>query len=222
MSYKLRFYKCPKSVAEQYKNLTDNDFESDENLNYPNNTGIVEEMWYDCTMWLYFDEFRELCRNKQEEKIWSRLFNNKLECECELSFNTMNKEQFKNFINMIRRHISDLYKRDCLDLKGVFELADLITGKIKYEDLEDRYADRNCDFSKVNAVEMARRNAIDANFDSDIYRIYYGSDEDFNRHLDEEKYKISFGSSWRDTLNNAIFVYKTFDWENNIILICGG
>lgn len=222
MGYRLTFNKCPKSVVEQYKNLTDNDFESDENLNYPNNTDMVDEMWYDCTMWLYFDEFRELCSNKQEEKIWSRLFNNKLECECDLSFNTMNKEQFKNFIDMIRRHISDLYKRDCLDSKGVFELADLTSDKIKYEELEKRYEDRNEYRGKVNAVEMARHNAIDANFDSDIYRFYYGSDEDFNRHLDEEKYKISFGSSWRDTLNNAIFVYKTFDWENNIILICGG
>lgn len=89
MGYRLTFYKCPKSIVEQYKDLTDEDFEEDDNWNqryvYPDDAEGVEEMWYDCTMWLYFDEFRELCRSNWEDKIWSRLFNNTLECECDLS-----------------------------------------------------------------------------------------------------------------------------------------
>ena len=225
MGYRLTFYNCPKSVIEKYKNLTDEDFkydDSDESTPYPYEVDGVEEMWYDLTMWLYFKEFEKLCQDKQEEKIWSRVFSNKLNIEDDFSFNTMNKEQFKNFIDMIRRHISSIYERDCLDSKGTFELANLQKGKIKYEDLEDRYVDRNDFFTKINAVEKARHIAVDYSYERDVYRLYYENDDDFNRNLEEDKYTVSYGCSWQSVLYNLIFVYKTFDWENNCILVCGG
>ena len=225
MGYRLTFYNCPKSVIEKYKNLTDEDFEyddSDDSTQYPYEVDGVEEMWYDLTMWLYFNEFEKLCENKQEEKIWSRVFENKLAIEDDFSFNTMNKEQFRNFIDMVRRHISSIYERDCLDSKGAFELAKLQKGKIKYEDLEDRYVDRNDFFSKINAVEKARHIAVDYSYERDVYKLYYENDDDFNKNLEEDKYTVAFGCSWQSVLCNLIFVYKTFDWENNCILVCGG
>ena len=173
-------------------------------------------------MWLYFKEFEKLCQDKQEEKIWSRVFSNKLAIEDDFSFNTMNKEQFKNFIDMIRRHISSIYERDCLDSKGTFELSKLQKGKIKYEELEDRYVDRNDFFTKINAVEKARHIAVDYSYERDVYRLYYENDDDFNKNLEEDKYTVAFGCSWQSVLYNLIFVYKTFDWENNCILVCGG
>ena len=228
MGYRLTFYNCPKSVIEKYKNLTDEDFKYNDSYDtvdstpYPYEVDGVEEMWYDLTMWLYFKEFEKLCQDKQEEKIWSRVFSNKLNIEDDFSFNTMNKEQFRNFIDMVRRHISSIYERDCLDSKGTFELANLQKGKIKYEDLEDRYVDRNDFFSKINAVEKARHIAVDYSYERDVYKLYYGNDDDFNKNLEEDKYTVAFGCSWQSVLYNLIFVYKTFDWENNCILVCGG
>ena len=71
---------------------------------------------FDCTNWLYFDEFKEISHNDQEDKIWSRIFNNKLDIECDMSFMKMDKTQFKVFIDLIRHHITDMYERQYINL----------------------------------------------------------------------------------------------------------
>ena len=44
-------------------------------------------MFYDITNWLYFKEFETI----DDDKVWSRLFNNKLEIEDDISLMTINK-----------------------------------------------------------------------------------------------------------------------------------
>ena len=97
MGWRLSYYKYPKERIEKYKNYTDEDYKNSEEWFTDN----LELMFYDITNWLYFEEFRNL----NEGKIWSRLFNNKLEIESDISLMTINKEQLFNLIRLIQKHI---------------------------------------------------------------------------------------------------------------------
>ena len=39
---------------------------------------------------------------------------------------------------------------------------------------------------------------------------------------DDYEELLPFGSKWEDTLSNFLYLYKNFDWKNNVVLIYGG
>lgn len=95
---------------------------------------------FDYTNWLYFNEFREICYSGQEDKIWSRIFNNELSIESDITFMKMDKEQFKGFIDLVCHHITDMYDRQYIELLKNEELNDLYSGKLKGDELEIKYS----------------------------------------------------------------------------------
>ena len=194
MGHRLTFYKCPNECAERFRHTTYDDFEF--------STDDFEEMFYDITNWIYFDEFKKLCENNEEDKIWSKLFDDIPLSD--VDYKTINKEQMFNLINMIRRFILSENKHF-----DIFELDK------KIRDVSDKDRDK--------LYEDARKIIIDKNFETDIFYIYYNKpDEDFLNELDKKPYMVYFGSTWMSALINFIYVYKTFDWENNCILVYGG
>ncbi|MCQ2739799.1 MAG: hypothetical protein MJ237_06185 [bacterium] len=223
MGYRLTFYDCPKSVVKKLESITNDEWDHD---NYektcPYCQEDVKEMWYDCTMWLYFDSFRQLCKEGKEELVWSRFFKNKLEIEDDCSFNTMNKEQCLFFINLIRKHIISSDKNKILDNNEMRELNNLIDGVITVNELEKKHFYFDIDVEpRYNILEKAEMIARDARMDKTSFSIFYSDDETFERHLNKP-YIVSYDTTWKDTLTNLIYVYKTFDWDNRCILICGG
>jgi hypothetical protein len=202
MGYRLTYYKCPKAHADKYRNITNEDFSNDDFV-YPSDG--LEEMFYDITNWIWFEEFQNLSTNNEEDKIWSRLFTNKLEIEDDISLMTIDKEQMFNLINMIRRFILSKNKR--INIRNFDKEFESPVGK---------------DESKI--YKDTREILCNHTFDVDVFNIYYNvnNDEEFLKVLNEHPYSVCFGTSWRDTLNNFIHVYKTFDWENNYIIVYGG
>lgn len=225
MGYRLTFYDCPKSVVERLKNTTDEQWDTDDYEKiHPAHQDDVKEMWYDCTMWLYFDSYSKLCKEGQEDKVWSRFYENKLEIESDLSFNTMNKEQCLFFINMIKSELHQIYKRRVLNVDGEIELCDVVIGKKKIEDLEEKYPRDWCNgkvVKKCNCLEKARLAMTDAVLDTNLYSLNYMNTKTFDKNM-SNPYKVSYGSGWESVLTNLIYIYKTLDWDNRLILICGG
>lgn len=220
MGFRISLYKCPKDVVSQYKDMTDADFENAD-VDYPETVKDVEQMMYDVSMWMYFDEYIEMVKQGKTDKIMSRLFNNKMSLECDMSYDTMNKEQCLNFINMIRRFI--LQNNKHLDDEGFNDIKKLIKNEISVSDMNKRYTSRHNKHLKLNALEFALELSETATFDGTFaFNCNYSDvDDSFNEHMNDN-YAVDFNWGWKACLTNLIYIYKTFDWDNNVILVCGG
>ena len=119
MGYRLSFYIIKKKKLDEVADWTDENFNHDreDKSGYDELCDNAKRVMFDCTNWLYFDEFKEISSNDQEDKIWSRIFNNKLDIECDMSFMKMDKTQFKAFIDLIRHHIQTC-TRDNISIYG--------------------------------------------------------------------------------------------------------
>ena len=119
MGYRLSFYIIKKKKLDEVADWTDENFnhDSEDKSGYDELCDNAKRVMFDCTNWLYFDEFKEISSNDQEDKIWSRIFNNKLDIECDMSFMKMDKTQFKAFIDLIRHHIQTC-TRDNISIYG--------------------------------------------------------------------------------------------------------
>lgn len=197
MGWRLSYYKCPKEHAEKYRNYTDEDIKNDEVWITDN----LEMMFYDITNWLYFKEFETI----DDDNVWSRLFNNKLEIEDDISLMTVNKEQLFNLIRLIQRHI--LNKRN----------------KINVKEFDKEYGTNMNDKEESKTYQNVRQIIIDNELKETFFKILYDvTDSEFVKLLNDNPYSVSMTSDWESVMANFVHVYKTFDWENNVILVYGG
>lgn len=197
MGWRLSYYKCPKEHAEKYRNYTDEDIKNDEGWITDN----LEMMFYDITNWIYFREFETI----DDDKVWSRLFNNKLEIEDETSLMTINKEQLFNLIRLIQKHI--LNKRN----------------KINIKEFDKEYGTSINDKEESKTYQDARQIILDKELQETFFKILYDvTDNEFEKLLNDNPYSVAMTSDWESAMANFIHVYKTFDWENNVILVYGG
>lgn len=227
MSYRLSFYKIAKKKLDEVVDWTDENFECDDDLRNGHDElcDNAEQVLFDCTNWLYFDEFEEICRNGQEGKIWSRMFNNELDIESDITFMKMNKEQFKGFIDLVRHHITDMYDRQYIKLWKNEELDDLYGGKIKGDELEKKYSSAFSikDKKNFNVLDKLIENAKEVNRIRDIWNIFYRNDEDFWEYAEGNgKNKVSFTDDWESCLCNLMYLYRTVDWVDEMIMVIGG
>ena len=227
MSYRLSFYKIAKKKLDEVVDWTDTNFECDDDLRNGHDKlcDNAEQVLFDCTNWLYFDEFDEICRSGQEDKIWSRMFNNELDIESDITFMKMNKEQFKGFIDLVRHHITDMYERQYIKLWKNEELDDLYGGKIKGDELEKKYSSAFGirDKKNFNVLDKLIENTKESNRRRDMWNIFYRNDEQFWENAEGyEKNKVSFTDDWESCLCNLMYLYRTVDWNDEMIMIIGG
>ena len=227
MGYRLSFYKIAKKKLDEVVDWTDDNFKCDDDYRngYDELCDNAEEVMFDCTNWLYFDEFREICHSGQEDKIWSRMFNNKLDVESDMSFMKMDKEQFKGFIDMVRHHITDIYDRRYIKVRWNEELNDLYDGKIKGDELEKKYSSVSDikDEKNFNLLDKLIENTKEVNRRRDMWNIFYRHDEDFWEYVEGNgKTKVSFADNWESCLCNLMYLYRTVDWDDEMIMVIGG
>ena len=206
---------------------TDDNFkcDDDDRNGYDELCDNAEEVMFDCTNWLYFNEYREICHSGQEDKIWSRMFNNKLDIESDMSFMKMDKEHFKGFIDMVRHHITDMYDRRYIKLWKNEELNDLYVGKIKGDELENKYSSAVGikDEKNFNLLDKLIESAKEVNRRRDLWNIFYRHDEDFWKYVEGNgKTKVSFTDDWESCLYNLMYLYRTVDWNAESIMVIGG
>lgn len=226
MSYRLSFYIIKKKKLDEVADWADENFNYDEDKSgYDELYDNAEQVMFDCTNWLYFDEFKEISSNNQEDKIWSRIFNNELSIESDINFMKMDKTQFKAFIDLIRHHITDMYDRQYIELWKNEELNDLYNGKIKGDDLEKKYT---CAFGlrdkkNFNVLDKLIENTKEMNRKRDIWNIFYRNDKEFWDIVEGYgKSKVSFTDDWESCLCNLMYLYRTVDWDSEMIMIIGG
>ena len=121
----------------------------------------------------------------EDEKYVSRLFNASLNIEEDCFYGKMNKEQFKNLIELAVRNVMDTEKKF----------------KEKYKDEE-----------KVKE-ELVRSYRYELDTLNHVFE---------TRIADEYKWRICYPYTWIEEIANYMFIYKIFDWENNVIFVYGG
>lgn len=174
MGFRLSFYNIPKTLADKVQTV-----KSDEELYSYEDDMKNEEMLYD-TAYSLMSTF--LGENGQ---YVSRLFDAKLRIEEDCFYGKMNKEQFKNLIELAVKNTMDTEKKF----------------KEKYKDEE-----------KVKE-ELVRSYRYELNTLNYVFE---------TRIADEYKWRICYPYTWIEEIANYMFIYKTFDWENNVIFVYGG
>ena len=227
MSYRLSFYKIAKKKLNEVVDWTDDNFECDDEdrSGHDELCDSAEEVLFDCTNWLYFDEFSEISNSGQEDKIWSRMFNNELSIESDMTFMKMDKEQFKGFIDLVRHHITDMYDRQYIKLWKNEELNDLYGSKIKGDELEKKYSSAFGikDEKNLNLLDKLIESAKEVNRRRDMWNIFYRHDENFWEYVEgNEKSKVSFTDDWQSCLCNLMYLYRTVEWDDESIMVIGG
>lgn len=203
MGYRISLYRCPKKDVDDIRNITDEDIEKSE-------SGIFdvlekEQIKYD-TLAHVLDTGTEV-----ENNLCSKIFNNKLYIEEDMSFYTISKEQLLNIIEYIRKHnIFDYQWSHTVDYDR----------KIIGEGLTGRFGE------PATWDEAVRSVCLDARFDARLWNDYW-TDDDGTKHymnidLSDNKWWISNGMSYRYAIFNFIHILKCFDWENDYLVAIGG
>ena len=174
MGFRLSFYNIPKTLADKVQTVR-----SDEELYSYEDDLKREKMLYD-TAYSFVSTFLD-----ENEQYVSRLFDAKLRIEEDCFYGKMNKEQFKEFIELAVRNVMDTEKRY----------------KEKYKDEEK---------VKEELVRSYR-------YELDTLNYVFET-----RIADEYKWRICYPYTWIEEIANYMFIYKTFDWQNNVIFVYGG
>ena len=173
MGFRLSFYNIPKKLVDKVKTVkTDEElFSYEDDLN-------KERMLYDTAYSLMSTFLGE------DKQYVSRLFDARLDIENDCFYGKMNKEQFKNLIELAIKNTMDTEKKFKEKYKDEEKVKEELVRSYKYE------------LDTLNYV-----------FDTRI--------------ADEYKWRISYPYTWIEEIANYMFIYKTFDWENNVIFVHG-
>lgn len=174
MGFRLSFYNIPKTLADKVQTV-----KSDEELYSYEDDLKNEKMLYD-TAYSLIPTF--LGENGQ---YVSRLFDAKLRIEEDCFYGKMNKEQFKNLIELAVRNVMDTEKK-----------------------FKEKYKDEEKVIEELVRSYRYELNTLNYVFDTHI--------------ADEYKWRICYAYTWTEEIANYLFIYKTFDWENNVIFVYGG
>lgn len=202
MGFRISLYRCPKKDVDAIRNITDEEYK---------NTDIFETLEkdrikYDTLAWVLDTG------DAEKENLCSKLFNNKLEIEDDMSFDTISKEQLLNIIEYIRKNnIYDYLMSHTVDYDKQ-EIGKKITGKYSWD--------------KPTWEEAVRKVCLDARFDAECWNSHW-IDDDGTKHymnidLSDNKWWISDGMSYRYAIFNFIHILKCFDWENDYLVAIGG
>ena len=202
MGFRISLYRCPKKDVDAIRSITDEEFENTDVLE----TLEKDRIKYDTLAWVLDTG------DEEKENLCSKLFNNKLEIEDDMSFYTISREQLLNIIEYIRKNnIYDYYMSHTVDYDKQ-EIGKKITGKYSWE--------------KPTWEEAVRNVCLDARFDAECWDSYW-IDDDGTKHymnidLSDNKWWISNGMSYRYAIFNFIHILKCFDWENDYLVAIGG
>ena len=174
MGFRVSFYNIPKTLADKVQTVKSDEelFSYEEDLN-------KEQMLYDTAYSLMPTLLNE------DEKYVSRLFNASLNIEEDCFYGKMDKQQFKNLIDL---------------------------AIIKTMDTEKKIKEEYKDEEKVKE-ELVRSYRYELNTLNYVFA---------TRIADEYKWRICYPYTWIEEIANYMFIYKTFDWENNVIFVFGG
>lgn len=195
MSFRISWYCVPKKVVDDVRDLSDNDEKFEEKFENFYDEVHKDEMMFD---FMTYDIL------EGENTLYTRLFNNHLECECDLFFGTCNREQLINVIDCARQHVEKFYRYRNIDKDGKCEMVD-DKWHSRCETLEQVRDDNQREIShRLHKWSMS----VDKSYDIDINP--------------EHKWRVSSSCTYEYGIFDLVHILKTFDFENNYIVLYGG
>ena len=137
-----------------------------------------------------------------KNNLCSRIFNNRLKIEDDMSFYTISKEQLRNIIEYIREN----------NIYGYWMDHTVDYDKKKMSDRLKDYLWNNATWE--NAVRYV---CNEARWDAEMW----GRTEN-NIDLSDNKWWIAGGLSYKYSIYNFVHILKCFDWENDYLVAIGG
>lgn len=192
MSFRISWYCVPKHIVDENRDLSESDENFDDKFDKFYNEIYKDEMMYD---FMTYD-----IMESSEHELYTRLFNNHLECECDLFFGTCSKEQLIKIIDIAKGHIIKNYSIRNIDKDGNCEMI-------------SDYHYPNC--NSIEDVKEYNQN--------EVRHKLMGWFNDFNIDINlDHKWKVSSSWSYEYGIFDLIHILKTFDFENNYIVFLGG
>lgn len=204
MGFRISLYCTPKDQVDSIRNITDKDVkESDYEILNQLKGELIK---YDTLA-------NVLDRGDSEEKnLCTRIFNNKLDVECDCTYHTISKEQLKNIIFFICEHNNYEYMSERV---------------IDYDKKEvGKFYTRNYCFPDDIAFEIGLRSLCrDYKYKCREWKTKVNVDNgEFgcpNINLND-KWFITDSWAYEYAVFNFVYLYKIFDWENNYLVAIGG
>jgi len=196
MGFRFSLYCVPRETVEKYQNITSEEYESN---------GVYDELTKEQVK---YDTLTDILMHDSQGKFADRLFNNKLDIECDLSFVTISKEQLLNIIEEVRvNHILKWF-----DGRRI-----------------DNDTELGSEWKKGQDVEKAlRANQGEWNWKADRWKAsWFDEDKGINSYLNinidtNNKWIVSGGWSYEYLIFDLIHILKIFDWENDVLVAIGG
>jgi len=217
MGFIINCYMLPKEDIKNFESISDNEYEVlSDNNKLPED--IYERVLYNFTSWIHFDGFP----SDNEDKVWSELFRNKLNILDDLTYKTINKEQFRNIIHLVCSQVKKNFKSMTIDLDDLKIFNDFKTKPIDLSKLEKKYpACMGSENKDLTLIEKMCSNVFDTYQRYMIFNICYGNDESLDEILNS-KWSVNAMDFYDYILAELIFIYKIFDWKHNVLLAVGG
>lgn len=202
MGYKISLYRCSKEEVDAIRNITNEEFEK---------IDVFEILEKDR---IKYDTLAHVLDTGEEEKnnLCTRIFNNNLDIENDISFYTISKGQLLNIIEYIRKNnIYDHLMSITIDYDKQI-IGKEITGKYPWQ--------------KPSWEDAVRNVCLNARHDAESWD-HWWKDEDNSKHylnidVTDNKWCISNGMSYRYGIFNFVHILKCFDWENDYLVAIKG
>lgn len=208
MGFRISLYRVPTIEVEKLRDTTDETWESSYEV-------LSNDM-------IKYDTLTDIIMSDKEDKFSSRLFKNKLEIECDMSFSTISKEQLLNIIEDVREnHIAKYYLERTVETnKDKVILGEGFTKPKSQRPIQGRN-----DWTKEEALEY---NQNDWNHKANCWKMKWIDEKTnipdyININVDlNDKWTISGSWEYEYVIFDLIHLLKIFDWNNDTLVAIGG
>lgn len=202
MGFRVSLYCVPKEIVNKWKDITEKEYEDCSDK-------VFDELEKEC---MIYDVLTDVLLHNKNDNFCSRLFTNKLDIECDMSFYTISKEQLLNIIEEVRvNHICKWFGDRVINNNELGKAFKDMPPEIKFTTEDALKANQGEWNFKAHCWKHKWKNT-----EHNDYGYYH-----INLHMDN-KWQISGGSTYEYLIFDLIHILKIFDWDNNVIVAIGG
>lgn len=206
MGWRISLYRLPKQTADKWKNITEEQYHTEEVWDK-----MCKELISEC---IYYDTLTDIICEDRDKKLHSDFFVKNIDTD-ESAYITISKEQFLGIIEEVRQRIIRWFDGR----------------KVNNDELGDYWKNPKSLYTKNGAPWTAdsamKENQKEWNDKASHWKIRFkGKESDTEYHYMDidltDKWKVSGGWSYEYLIFDLIHIYKIFDWDNDVLLAIGG